>query len=324
MRSLRFHVPDAEVRMSSKFLMYVVKRFLMALLTIFLVIAITFFVMHAIPASPFSSEKAKSDATIAALEAKYGFDKPVPVQFLNYLKNILHGDFGLSTKWIGSTVSDLIMGGFSYSAQLGLGAAALAIVCGVILGALAALCRGRLLDKIIQVVTTGLVSMPSFVIATLLLIIFALKLKVLPTMANQEGGMILPTLSLSLYPMAYITRLERSSMLDVLGQDYIRTARAKGVSEFMVVAKHALKNALTPVITYLGTLIASLLTGSFVVERLFSISGIGRYFVQSISDRDYTMIMGITIFFGIFVVICNLIADIMLAIIDPRVKLTNQ
>ena len=212
--------------MDSKFLLYVVKRFLMAVLTIFLVIAITFFVMHAIPASPFSSEKAKSDAVIAALEAKYGFDKPLIVQFFNYLKNILHGDFGLSTKWVGSTVSELIAGGFKYSAQLGLAAAALAIVFGVVLGAVAALNRGKLIDKAVQFVTTGLVSMPSFVIATLLLIIFALKLGWLPTMANQAGGMILPTLSLSLYPMAYITRLERSSMLDVLGQDYIRTARA--------------------------------------------------------------------------------------------------
>ena len=205
--------------MNSKFLLYVIKRFCMAVLTIFLVIAITFFVMHAIPASPFSSEKAKSDETIAALEAKYGFDKPVPVQFVNYLKNILRGDFGLSTKWIGSTVIELIMGGFGYSARLGLSAAAMAIVSGVILGALAGLKRGKWLDKVIQVVTTALVSMPSFVIATLLLIIFCLKLEWAPTMATQKGGMILPAVSLALYPMAYITRLERSAMLDVLGQD---------------------------------------------------------------------------------------------------------
>ena len=214
--------------MNSRFAMYILKRFIMAALTVFLVVAITFFVMHAIPASPFSSEKAKSDEVIAALEAKYGFDKPVPVQFLNYLKNILRGDFGLSTKWIGSTVSELIAGGLKYSVVIGLMAAALAIAVGVLLGSLAALQRGRLLDKVIQVVTTALVSMPSFVIATLLLIIFALKLKWAPTMATQEGGMVLPVISLSLYPMAYVTRLERSAMLDVLGQDYIRTARAKG------------------------------------------------------------------------------------------------
>lgn len=308
--------------MNTKTLIYIVKRFLMALLTIFLVIAITFFVMHAIPASPFSSEKAKSDAVIAALEAKYGFDKPVPVQFLNYLKNILRGDFGLSTKWVGSTVIDLIKDGFSYSAKLGLGAAALAIVLGVVLGAIAALNRGKMIDKIVQVVTTGLVSMPSFVIATLLLIIFALKLNWLPTMANQAGGMVLPTLSLSLYPMAYITRLERSSMLDVLGQDYIRTARAKGVRSAKVIFKHALKNALGPVVTYAGPMIASILTGSMVVENIFSVPGLGRLFVNSMLRTDYMMIMGVTIFLAILIVTMNFIADIVYKLLDPRINLS--
>ena len=215
--------------MNAKFLRYLVKRLLMALLTIFLVIAITFFVMHAIPASPFSSEKAKSDSVIAALEAKYGFDKPVIVQFFNYLGNILKGDFGLSTGWVGNTVSELIMGGFSYSARIGFTAAIIAIVLGIILGSIAALRRDKLVDKIIQVVTTALVSMPSFVMATLLLLVFALQLGWLPSLGNQPGGLILPVISLTLYPMAYVTRLQRSSMLDVLGQDYIRTARAKGV-----------------------------------------------------------------------------------------------
>lgn len=308
--------------MNTKTLVYILKRFLMAVLTIFLVIAITFFVMHAIPASPFSSEKAKSDAVIAALEAKYGFDKPVPVQFLNYLKNILRGDFGLSTKWVGSTVIDLIKDGFSYSAKLGLGAAALAIVLGVVLGAIAALNRGKLIDKIVQVVTTGLVSMPSFVIATLLLIIFALKLGWLPTMANQSGGMILPTLSLSLYPMAYITRLERSSMLDVLGQDYIRTARAKGIKSGKVIFKHALKNALGPVVTYAGPMIASILTGSMVVENIFSVPGLGRLFVNSMLRTDYMMIMGVTIFLAVLIVTMNFIADIVYKLLDPRIDLS--
>ena len=308
--------------MDSKFLLYVVKRFLMAVLTIFLVIAITFFVMHAIPASPFSSEKAKSDAVIAALEAKYGFDKPLIVQFFNYLKNILHGDFGLSTKWVGSTVSELIAGGFKYSAQLGLAAAALAIVFGVVLGAVAALNRGKLIDKVVQFVTTGLVSMPSFVIATLLLIIFALKLGWLPTMANQAGGMILPTLSLSLYPMAYITRLERSSMLDVLGQDYIRTARAKGVKNGKVIFKHALKNALGPVVTYAGPMIATILTGSMVVENIFSVPGLGRLFVNSMLRTDYMMIMGVTIFLAVLIVTMNFLADIVYKLLDPRIDLS--
>ncbi len=308
--------------MNSKFAMYILKRFGMAVLTIFLVIAITFFVMHAIPASPFSSEKAKSDETIAALEAKYGFDKPVPVQFLNYLKNIMRGDFGLSTKWIGSTVIDLIKGGFSYSAILGLCAAALAIVVGVVLGAIAALQRGKWPDKIIQVVTTALVSMPNFVIATLLLIIFALNLKWAPTMATQPGGMVLPALSLSLYPMAYITRLERSAMLDVLGQDYIRTARAKGLKNSKVIFKHALKNAMGPVITYAGPMMAYILTGSMVVENIFSVPGLGRLFVNSMLRTDYMMIMGITIFLAVMMILMNFLADVLYKVMDPRINLS--
>lgn len=308
--------------MNSKFAMYILKRFGMAVLTIFLVIAITFFVMHAIPASPFSSEKAKSDETIAALEAKYGFDKPVPVQFLNYLKNIARGDFGLSTKWIGSTVIDLIKGGFAYSAKLGLCAALMAIVMGVILGALAALKRGKALDKIIQVITTALVSMPSFVIATLLLIIFALNLKWAPTMATQPGGMVLPALSLSLYPMAYVTRLERSAMLDVLGQDYIRTARAKGLKSSRVIFKHALKNAMGPVITYAGPMMAYILTGSMVVENIFSVPGLGRLFVNSMLRTDYMMIMGITIFLAVMIIVMNFLADVLYKVMDPRINLS--
>ena len=308
--------------MNSKFLLYVLKRFAMAVFTIFLVIAITFFVMHAIPASPFSSEKAKSDETIAALEAKYGFDKPVPVQFLNYLKGILHGDFGLSTKWVGSTVIDLIKGGFSYSAKLGLSAAAMAILSGVLLGAIAGLKRGKWPDRVIQVVTTALVSMPSFVIATLLLIIFCLKLEWAPTMATQEGGMVLPAISLAMYPMAYITRLERSAMLDVLGQDYIRTARAKGLRNSKVIFKHALKNAMGPVITYAGPMVAYILTGSMVVENIFSVPGLGRLFVNSMLRTDYMMIMGVTIFLAVIMVLMNFLADVLYKVMDPRIDLS--
>ena len=190
----------------------------------------------------------------------------------------------------------------------------------MILGALAGLKRGKWLDKVIQVVTTALVSMPSFVIATLLLIIFCLKLEWAPTMATQKGGMILPAVSLALYPMAYITRLERSAMLDVLGQDYIRTARAKGLTEFAVVTKHALRNALIPVITVLGPTVAGLLTGSFVVEKIFAIPGIGYYFVNSVTQRDYTTIMGVTIFFAAFLMAMVLLVDIFYCLIDPRIK----
>ena len=308
--------------MNGKLLNYFVKRLLMALLTIFLVIAITFFVMHAIPASPFSSEKAKSDAVIAALEAKYGFDKPVPIQFLNYLKNILRGDFGLSTGWVGNTVIELIIGGFSYSARIGFTAGFLAIIFGVILGSVAALQRGKFLDKLIQILTTALVSMPSFVMATLLLLLFALQLGWLPSMGNQPGGLILPVISLSLYPMAYVTRLQRSSMLDVLGQDYIRTARAKGVKNSRVIFKHALKNTLTPVITYAGPMMAYILTGSMVVENIFSVPGLGRLFTNSMLRTDYMMIMGVTIFLATMIILMNFLGDVLYKVVDPRIDLS--
>ena len=307
--------------MNAKFVRYLLKRLFMALLTIFLVVAITFFVMHAIPASPFSSEKAKSDAVIAALEAKYGFDKPVIVQFFNYLGNILKGDFGLSTGWVGNTVAELIMGGFSYSARIGFTAAVIAIILGIVLGSVAALRRDKLLDKIIQVITTALVSMPSFVMATLLLLLFALQLGWLPSLGNQPGGLILPIISLALYPMAYVTRLQRSSMLDVLGQDYVRTARAKGVRNSKLIFKHALKNTLTPVITYAGPMMAYILTGSMVVENIFSVPGLGRLFTNSMLRTDYMMIMGVTIFLATMIILMNFLSDILYKVIDPRIDL---
>ena len=307
--------------MNSKFLVYTLKRFGMAILTIFLVIAITFFVMHAIPASPFSSEKAKSDAVIKALEAKYGFDKPVGIQFLNYLWNALHFDFGLSTSRVGFTVTTLIMTAFGYSASIGLSAALISILLGVLLGCIAALHRGKWPDKIIQVVTTALVSIPSFVIATLLLLLFSFKLGWLPSMGGQPGGMILPIVSLSLYPMAYITRLQRSSMLDVLGADYIRTARAKGLTSNKVIYKHALKNALTPVITYAGPMMAYILTGSMVVENIFSVPGLGRLFTNSMLTTDYMMIMGVTIFLAAMIILMNFLSDILYKVMDPRIDL---
>ncbi len=307
--------------MNSKFAFYIVKRFLLALLTILLVIAITFFTMHAIPASPFSSEKAKSDAVIAALEAKYGFDKPVPVQFLNYLKNIMKFDFGLSTGWVGSTVAQLISDGFSYSARIGLSAACIAVVFGIVFGSIAALKRGKLIDQIIQIATTALVSMPNFVIATLLLLFFGLRIKLFPTLGSQPGGLILPIFSLSLYPMAYITRLTRSSMLDVLGQDYIRTARAKGLKNSKIIFKHALKNALSPVITYAGPMMAYILTGSMVVENIFSVPGLGRLFVNSMLRTDYMMIMGVTIFLAFMIILMNFLSDVLYKVMDPRIDL---
>lgn len=306
---------------------YILKRLLAGVLTIVVLITVAFFLMHMMPGSPFSIEEQKklTPEGLARLNAKYGLDKPVWEQYITYWEGLLRGDFGTSFKKPDTSANEIIFGHFPTSAKVGGVAVLVSLLIGIPLGIAAALHRGKLVDGFCMVFSTVGISAPVFVISVVLMYLFCGVLPIFPNFGlNGWQSYVLPVACLSFSPIAYIARQTRSSMLDAMGQDYIRTARAKGVREFKVVAKHALKNALTPVITYLGTLIASLLTGSFVVERMFSISGIGRYFVQSISDRDYTMIMGITIFFGVFVVVCNLAADIMLAVIDPRVKLTNQ
>jgi len=306
--------------MSSKTLFYILKRVLLALLTIWIVITITFFVMHAVPGGPFMSEKAITKEAQAALEAKYGLDKPLFEQYTSYLRDIVTKfDFGPSLKQRGRTVIDIIMDGMRTSAKLGLIAACSAAVTGIVLGAVAALRRNRIIDKVIMVITTAFVSMPSFIMGSFLLLFFSVQLGWLPANGAAEGGLILPIITLALYPMAYITRLTRSSMLDVLGQDYIRTAKAKGVAGGKVIFGHALKNSLIPVLTYFGPMLAFIVTGSMVVEQIFAVPGIGRQFVSSIQNRDYTMIMGTTIFLAALIVIMNLITDILYKVVDPRI-----
>ena len=307
--------------MTSKTLFYILKRLLLAVLTIFLVITITFFVMNAIPGGPFNSEKAVSEKTLAALNAKYGLDKPLFQQYLNYLGGVLRLDFGVSLKRDGFSVGQILMEGLGNSAKIGLFAAGLAIVFGILFGTIAAVFRGKWIDKIIMIFTTGSVAMPSFVIGTLLLIMFCLVIPIFPSVGAKPGGLVLPIISLALYPTSYITRLTRSSMLDVLGQDFIRTARAKGVSTGKVIFKHTLRNALIPVITYIGPMIAYIVTGSLVVEQIFSVPGLGREFTSSIINRDYTLIMGTTILLATLVVIMNLVSDILYKVVDPRINL---
>lgn len=307
--------------MNSKTLLYILKRIILAVVTVWVVITVTFFVMHAVPGGPFMGEKAISEAAKAQLEAKYGLDKPLMVQYTTYLKDALHLDFGPSLKQRGRQVTDIIMDGMKTSAKLGVIAAFAALFVGVILGSVAALRRNKFIDKCIMVITTAFVSMPSFIIGSLLLILFAIKLMVVPANGSTPAGLILPIITLSLYPMAYITRLTRSSMLDVLGQDYIRTARAKGVSGPKIIFGHALKNSLIPVITYFGPMLAYIVTGSLVVEQIFAVPGIGRAFVNSITGRDYTLIMGTTIILATLIVIMNLVSDIMYKIVDPRITL---
>ncbi len=306
--------------MNSKMLYYILKRILLAILTIWIVITVTFFVMHAIPGGPFMGEKALTKEAQAALEAKYGLDKPLFEQYTTYLKDIItRFDFGPSLKQRGRQVIDIIADGMKTSAKLGLIAAFGAALIGIVLGAVAALRRNRLIDKIIMVITTAFVSMPSFIMGSFLLVVFAVKLRWVPANGSTVSGLILPVITLGLYPMAYITRLTRSSMLDVLGQDYIRTARAKGVPKHKIIFGHALKNSLIPVITYFGPMLAFIVTGSMVVEQIFAVPGIGRQFVSSIINRDYTMIMGTTIFLASLIVIMNLISDLLYKVVDPRI-----
>ena len=292
---------------------YIVKRILLALVSLFAIITITYFLMNLMPGDPFMSEKA-SEENRAILIAKYGLDQPVYVQYGKYLENLLHGDMGTSyVLQKGRAVKDIIFESFQVSMGLGVRALLLAIVCGIILGCIAGLCKDKLPDAIIRVFSSIGISMPGYVIASGLMIFLAVNLKVLPVNYNKPGGWVMPMLTLAIYPTSYLTRLTRASILEVMNQDYLRTERAKGMSEFVVVFIHALKNSLIPVITYLGPLTASILTGG--------VPGLGRYFVSSISSRDYTMIMGVTIFYSALIVFMNLICDILYKIVDPRIQL---
>lgn len=300
---------------------YIVKRILLALLSLFAIITVTFFLMNLMPGDPFMSEKA-TEENRAQLIAKYGLDQPVYVQYGKYLSNLMKGDMGTSyVLQKGRAVNDIISESFRVSMGLGLRALAVAIVCGIILGCVSGLCKDRLPDNIIRVLSSLGISMPGYVVASTLMIIFAVNLGILPVSYNKPGGFVMPIITLALYPTSYLTRLTRASILEVMNQDYLRTERAKGMSEAVVVFVHALKNSLIPVITYLGPLTASILTGGFVAESVFNVPGLGRYFVSSISSRDYTMIMGVTIFYSALIVIMNLVCDILYKVVDPRITL---
>ena len=308
--------------MNTKTLLYILKRIAMAVLTVWVVITVTFFVTRAVPGGPFMGEKAITKEAQAALEAKYGLDKPVMEQYFTYLSDVLTRlDFGPSLKMRGRMVIDVIADGLKTSVKLGVIAAFTALGIGVVLGSVAALRRNTILDKCIMVITTAFVSMPSFIMGTLLLLCFAVILPIFPANGSTTEGLVLPIVTLSLYPMAYITRLTRSSMLDVLGQDYIRTARAKGVAPVKIIFGHALKNSLIPVITYFGPMLAYIVTGSLVVEQIFAVPGIGRAFVNSITGRDYPLIMGTTIVLATLIVVMNLISDVLYKVVDPRITL---
>lgn len=298
---------------------YTINRVLLAIVTVFIVITLTFFTMNAVPGGPFSKEKATDPAVQRVLEERYKLDRPLGEQFVYYLQNLAKGNFGVSLK-SGREISSEILGSFAVSAKIGGMAALLALALGLVLGTVAALNRNRWPDRFIVFLTTALVSVPSFVLATLLLLIFSQTLKWVPVFNVNNPNYVLPVISLGMYPMAYITRLTKSSMLDVLGQDYMRTARAKGVLPLKVVFKHGLRNAILPVVTYTGPMLAFILTGSLVVETVFTIGGLGTKFISSITNRDYTMIMGTTIFLAVLMVFLNLISDLVYKLVDPRIK----
>ena len=303
-------------------LKYIAKRIGLAIVTIWAVATITFFLMNMVPGGPFLSEKAISPQATAALEAKYGLDKPLFQQYLTYISDALQGDLGDSLKQRGRTVADIILTKFPVSARVGGISVLVALTLGIPLGCIAALKRGKFTDSLISVVATCGIAVPSFVICTVLLYFFGVKLGVLPTLGiGTWKHYIMPVMALSFYPTAYIMRLMRSSMLDVLGQDYMRTAKAKGVSGFVSLFKHALRNAILPVVTYVGPMLAYTVTGSFVVEKIFTIPGLGGEFIRAINGRDYTLIMGTTIFLATLIIVMNVVVDIVYKLVDPRIKL---
>ncbi len=303
---------------------YILKRVFAAILTIFLIATITFFMMHSIPGGPFTRERPVPDSILKVLNEKYHLDDPLLKQYADYMLGLAKFDLGPSYSKIGVEVNELIAGGFPTSAKIGLLATALIILLGIPIGIISALKQNKPIDYIVMFFATLGVTVPSFVVATLIIYIFAGILGWLPTFGlSSPLGYIGPVVALSGYSLSFVARLTRSSMLEVLRQDYIRTARANGIRERKVMFKHAMKNALIPVVTYVGPMIAAILTGSFVIERIFALPGMGQYFVESITNRDYTTIMGMTVFYSAFYIIMVQLVDVAYALIDPRIKFTK-
>ncbi|MDQ0268737.1 ABC transporter permease [Cytobacillus purgationiresistens] len=303
---------------------YIGKRLLYMLISLWLIVTATFFLMKIAPGNPFASEKKLPPEIQANLNAHFGLDKPWYQQYTDYLMNVVTWDFGPSFKYKSQTVNDLISDGFPVSFILGLEAIFLAVAFGILFGVIAALKQNKWQDYTTMAIAVLGISVPSFIMATFLQYFLAIKLGVFPV-ARWESFMhtILPAIALAAGPMAYIARLTRSSMLEVLANDYIKTAKAKGLSSGVITVKHAMRNALLPVVTYLGPLTAGVLTGSFVIEKIFGIPGLGFHFVTSITNRDYTVIMGVTVFYSIILLVAILLVDIAYGIIDPRIKLAG-
>ena len=304
---------------------YIIKRIFNAFIVLWIVITITFFLMHAIPGGPFTAEKSLPPYVLHSIEERYKLNDPLYKQYGDYLCNLVQGDLGPSFKYPGRSVNDIIKDGFPVSFKLGIEAILIAIIIGIPAGILAGVKKDKWQDRAVNFFTTLGVAVPSFVVAALLIYVLSTKLHLLPAaMWNGWRYEIMPALALSGIPMSFIARLTRSSMLDILSQDYIKTARAKGLSWSKVLIKHALPNSLIPVVTYLGPMTASILTGSFVIETIFAIPGLGQYFVTSIYNRDYTVILGVTIFYSVIVIVLNMVVDLLYPLLDPRIKIGEE
>ena len=303
---------------------YLLKRLGYILVSLFFIVTITFFLMKAAPGGPFASERKLPPAIEQQMNEAYGLNDPIIKQYGDYLVNVVKFDFGPSFKYTGQEVSDIIKRSFPYSLILGLEAIFLALAVGVLLGVVAALKHNKFGDYIAMVISVLGISVPSFIIATILQYIFAIKLQALPVARFESfAHTILPAVALATTPLAFIARLMRSSMLEVLNADYIKTAKSKGMSERVVTYKHALRNAILPVVSYLGPLVVGILTGSFIIEKIFGIPGLGNEFVVSVTNRDYTVIMGTTVFFSVLLLFSILVVDLIYGLVDPRIKVTD-
>ncbi|CDQ38313.1 MULTISPECIES: ABC transporter permease [Virgibacillus] len=306
-------------------LRYILKRLMIMLVTLWIIVTLTFILMVSIPGSPFNSERGTNEAVQANLEAHYNLDEPYIIQYLLYLKSIVTFDFGPSIKQPSQTVNDMLGRGFPISFELGIMTIIVAVISGVTLGVFAALKHNNVIDYLAMGFAVLGISIPNFVLATLLIQQLAVNLEIFPVARwLSPAHMILPITALATGPMAIIARLTRSTMLEVLTQDYIKMARAKGLSPWKIIIKHALKNALLPVVTIMGTLLASILTGTFVIEKIFAVPGMGKYFVESINQRDYPVIMGTTVFYSSFLIIMLFLVDIAYGILDPRIKIHKK
>lgn len=305
---------------------YLIRRFVIMIATIFVIATLTFILMHSIPGNPFTTQdRSTSEAVQENLNAHYHLDEPMIVQYGIWLKSLATFDFGPSIKQPTETVNDLLGRGFPISVELGMWTITIALISGITLGVLAALKHNGIIDYIAMTLAVLGISIPNFILATLLIQQLAVNLQLLPAATwSSPMHMIMPIIALATGPTAIIARLTRSSMLEVLTQDYIKTARAKGLSPAKIVIKHALRNALMPVVTILGTLVAAILTGTFVIERIFAIPGMGKYFVESINNRDYPVIMGTTVFYSAFLIFMLFLVDIVYSILDPRIKLHKK